>query len=92
MPRIGVRDLRRTLADALRRAEGGERIVITVDGRAVAQLGPVESATRTATLDELVERGLLLPPRRADAPPRPAAVAVLTGVRLDRALDEIRGR
>src|SRR4029079_14955940 len=39
---IGIRDLRNQSAAAVRRAGAGEWIVITVDGRPVAQLGPIE--------------------------------------------------
>ena len=39
---IPQRALRNESADVLRRAEAGERFVITVNGRPVAQLGPYE--------------------------------------------------
>ncbi len=39
--KIPQRDLRNRSGDVLRRAEAGELITITVDGRPVAQLGPV---------------------------------------------------
>ena len=39
----GMRELRADLAAAVRRAEWGERIVVTVAGRPVAQLGPARS-------------------------------------------------
>lgn len=42
MPTIPQRELRNNVADVLRRAEGGERFTITVNGRAVAALGPLE--------------------------------------------------
>ena len=41
---IGTRELRANLAAALRQVGAGERLVITVDGRPVAQLGPLEPA------------------------------------------------
>ncbi|RMH75921.1 MAG: type II toxin-antitoxin system prevent-host-death family antitoxin, partial [Actinomyces sp.] len=61
--RMGVRDLRARVAAAVRRAGDGERIVVTVDGRPVAQLGPLEPSPRPG-LDDLVAAGLLTPPRR----------------------------
>lgn len=103
--RIGVRDLRNSVAAVLRRAAGGERIVVTVDGVPTAQLGPLEPAA-TTTIDDLVATGLVAPPRRA----RPRGLGdddlVVTGVargvavpidapvdvRVDDVLDEIRGR
>lgn len=39
--RIPQRELRNQSGDVLRRAEAGELITITVDGRPVAQLGPI---------------------------------------------------
>jgi len=91
--RLGVRDLRNHVAAALRRAESGERIVITVDGRPVAQLGPLRPDRGAPTLADLAATGLLEPPRvdRAavvDADPVDPPV----DVRVDRILDELRGR
>jgi prevent-host-death family protein len=37
----GLRELRQRASDLVRRAEAGETIVVTVNGRPVAQLGPV---------------------------------------------------
>jgi prevent-host-death family protein len=37
---IPQRELRNRVSDVLRRAEQGEQFLITVDGRAVAELGP----------------------------------------------------
>ncbi len=90
MDRIGARELRGNLAAALRQAAAGERVVVTVDGRPVAQLGPVEAAG-APTLDELAAAGLVDPPRRRDRPPPPAAVDTAVDVRLDRVLAEVRG-
>jgi prevent-host-death family protein len=87
---IGTRELRANLAAALRRVAAGERLVITVDGRPVAQLGPVEPAG-APTLADLAASGLVDPPRRTRpaAPPDPDDTAV--DVRLDRVLAEVRG-
>ncbi len=87
---IGTRELRANLAAALRQVAAGERLVITVDGRPVAQLGPVEPAG-SPTLTDLAASGLVEPPRRArpTAAPEPADPAV--DVRLDRVLAEVRG-
>lgn len=40
MPTIPQRELRNNISDVLRRAEGGERFTVTVNGRPVAELGP----------------------------------------------------
>lgn len=90
MDRVGTRELRANLASALRQAESGERVVITVDGRPVAQLGPLEPSG-TPTLDELAAAGLIDPPRRADRPAPPDAIDTAVDVRLDRVLDDVRG-
>lgn len=44
MATIPQRQLRNEIGDVLRRAERGERILITVSGREVAELGPVPAA------------------------------------------------
>lgn len=91
MERLGIRELRNQTASAVRRAGAGERIVVTVDGRPVAQLGPLDPLHGEPTLEDLAARGLLTLPRRPDRP-APAVVApVWAGVRFDRLLREIRG-
>jgi antitoxin (DNA-binding transcriptional repressor) of toxin-antitoxin stability system len=89
---MNMRSLRAGLAAALRRAEAGERIVVTVGGRAVAQIGPVETLSSDAqpTLDDLVARGLLVRARRTDPPPIELVLALPVGARLDRIVAEVR--
>jgi antitoxin (DNA-binding transcriptional repressor) of toxin-antitoxin stability system len=89
---MNMRMLRSGLAAALRRAEAGERIVVTVGGRAVAQLGPVETLATDAqpTLDDLAARGLVIRARRTDPPTAEVVVALPVGARLDRLVAEIR--
>lgn len=53
MPRIPQRELRNNVSEVLRRAEAGERLVVTVDGRPVAELGPVSGSRETATMRTL---------------------------------------
>lgn len=86
---MGVRELRENLAATLRQAGAGQRVVVTVDGRPVAQLGPLEP-TGAPSLDELAAAGLLEPPRRA-RPGAPDGLDAAIDVRLDRILDEVRG-
>src|SRR6185503_7429659 len=50
---MNIRELRANLAAAVRRAEAGHRVVITVGGRPVAQLGPLDSGAGPPTLDDL---------------------------------------
>jgi prevent-host-death family protein len=87
---IGTRELRANLAAALRQVGAGERLVITVDGRPVAQLGPVE-ASGAPTLTDLAASGLVEPPRRAQPAEPPDAVDTAVDVRLDQVLAEVRG-
>jgi prevent-host-death family protein len=50
---IPQRELRNNVGEVLRRAEAGERIVVTVDGRPVAELGPVAGSRDAATMRTL---------------------------------------
>ncbi|MGV3759671.1 MAG: type II toxin-antitoxin system Phd/YefM family antitoxin [Actinomycetota bacterium] len=90
MDQIGARELRANLATALRQAGAGERILVTVDGKPVAQLGPLEP-TAGPTLADLAASGLVEPPSRPDRPAPPDALDAAVDVRLDRVLDEVRG-
>lgn len=89
MLRIGIRGLRNDVAAVVRRAAAGERIVVTVDGRPVAQLGPLEP-TGAPTLDDLIASGLLRP-GRATPPEAPEPTDVPVDARSGPVLDELRG-
>ncbi len=86
-----MRDLRIGAAAAIRRAEAGERIVITVAGRPAAQLGPLDPGGARVTLEDLCARGLVVAPRRHDRPDPGEPTPVWAGTRLDRLLREQRG-
>lgn len=92
MERIGVRELRNDLAAALRRAGAGERIIITVDGAPIAQLGPLETPDGEPTIDDLAARGLLVRARRDDRPEPEFLMPMWAGTRLDQLVREVRGR
>ncbi|MEY2421884.1 MAG: hypothetical protein QOI95_1951 [Acidimicrobiaceae bacterium] len=85
-----IRELRANLATAVRQAEAGHRVVVTVGGRPVAQLGPLDHGAGEPTLDDLAVRGLLQKARRSDRPAPELVVAMPVGTRLDRLLDEVR--
>jgi prevent-host-death family protein len=85
----GARELRMSLADAIRRASAGERTVITAHGRPVAQLAPLDEGA--PDVDRLIAAGALVPPRRTGMWRAPKPVAIWPGVRIDRALRELRG-
>ncbi len=85
----GVRALRAELAEAVRRAEAGERTIVTSAGRPVAQLGPLDASA--PDLDRLIGTGAIVAPRRTSPWRAPEAVPVWAGVRVDQALREFRG-
>ena len=90
MQRVGVRELRNQVAAVVRRAGAGERIIVTVDGAPVAQLGPLEPSS-APTLDDLAAAGLVRLPGRADRPPPPGPAPVPVDVRADAVIAELRG-
>ena len=89
---MGIRELRANLANAARRAEAGERVVVTIDGRPVAQLGPVEPVDRRLSIHDLAARGLITPARRSDRPEPEFVLPMWAGTRTDQLVREIRGR
>jgi prevent-host-death family protein len=92
MLRIGIRELRNNTARAVRRAMGGERIVITIDGVPAAQLGPLNAGDASLTVDDLVAAGLLRAPRTVSRPPVPRPVPPPPGVTTADILREHRSR
>lgn len=78
------------MAAVVRRAGGGERLIITVDGKPVAQLGPLEP-TGEPTIDDLAAAGLIRLPGRPDHPEPPKPVGVPIDIRLSAVIAELRG-
>lgn len=77
--RVAQRELRNRTAEVLRRVEEGERVEITVNGRPVAELGPLSEQATWVPGERLVRelRGLLAADdplaeelREADTPAR----------------------
>ncbi|MBH29079.1 MAG: hypothetical protein CL520_02725 [Actinobacteria bacterium] len=89
---VGTRELRAHLASHLRTAAAGHTIFITLDGRVVAQLGPVGPSSESASIDALIATGLVIAPRKSDRKIEEMAVELPAGLSSDRALREIRGR
>ncbi|MFM7262246.1 MAG: type II toxin-antitoxin system Phd/YefM family antitoxin [Acidimicrobiales bacterium] len=87
---IGIRELRASLATFLRRAQSGERITVTVAGRPVAQMTALSGDDTGISLDDLVARGVVEPPRRRGDFVLSDPVVLYAGTRLDRALSEVR--
>ena len=73
MERIAVRELRNQVSRVVCRARAGERMLITVDGVPVAEIGPVRATDRGTSLPELIATGAVTGPRSRTAarPPRP---------------------
>jgi antitoxin (DNA-binding transcriptional repressor) of toxin-antitoxin stability system len=86
---LGVRELRSSLAESVRIAGAGERMVVTVGGRPVAQLGPLDADA--PDLERLIGSGSVIPPRRTSEWRPPEPVPVWAGVRIDQVLRELRG-
>ena len=53
MMKAGLRELRQHASDLVRRAERGETVTVTVSGREVAQLGPLQRM-QWRTWDDIV--------------------------------------
>ncbi len=62
---VAISTLRAELSSWLERARAGEEIVVTDRGTPVARLLAIDTAP---LLDQLVERGVLSKPRRAERP------------------------
>jgi prevent-host-death family protein len=65
MTDVAISTLRAELSSWIGRVRAGEEIVITDRGTPVARLLPVDAAP---LLDQLIERGVVGKPRRADRP------------------------
>ena len=89
---LGARAWRSGLSAAARRDGTGERIVITVGGRPVAQLGPLEPTDEQVTLEALAARGQVVLARRVDRPAPEFSMPLWAGTRIDQLIREVRGR
>lgn len=92
MERIAVRELRNQVSRVVRRARAGERMLITVDGVPVAEIGPVRATDRGTSLPELIATGAVNGPRSRTAarPPRP--VPAPSGRSSSSILNDLRDR
>lgn len=90
MASVGIRELRNGLAAYVKRAQSGERVVVTVDGQPAAQLANLSGDFTGITMDDLVARGAVLAPRRRGEFHLDEAVILPAGTRIDRALAQVR--
>lgn len=79
MDRIGIRELRNYASRVVRRAQAGERLVITVDGVPAAEIGPLDQGRAERGLDDLVAAGQVQLARVSSAAPRPRPVPAPAG-------------
>jgi prevent-host-death family protein len=52
---IPARDLRNNVSAVLRRVEAGERLRVTISGRAVAELSPLQGRPRSMSWESFIE-------------------------------------
>lgn len=66
----GIRELRDNLSRYLRRIEAGERVMVTVHGRVVAELVPpgLVRPSHSSEFDRLVASGVITPPSEEGDP------------------------
>ncbi|HJL98403.1 MAG TPA: type II toxin-antitoxin system prevent-host-death family antitoxin [Acidimicrobiales bacterium] len=89
---VGTRDLRANLAHYLRAAEAGHTIFVTVDGKVVAQLGPVGNVAENPSVEALIASGLVEAPSNSNRQGPEVIFDLPAGLSSERALREIRGR
>lgn len=87
MTRIGIRELRDTLTQTIRRVRNGESIEITHDGTPVATIVPHQGDLR----DRLIAEGKLWPARRPPTYPLPEPVPQTGPISASEALADDRG-
>lgn len=87
MNRIGIRELRDTLTQTLRRVRNGESIEVTHDGEPVAVITPY----RPDHLEQLVAEGKIRPPLRPMTYPLPEPVEQTGPMSASEALADDRG-
>ena len=87
MTRIGIRELRDTLTQTIRRVRNGESIEITHDGKPVAMIVPHQEDLR----GRLIAEGKLLPARRPMTFPLPEALKQTGPISASEALADDRG-
>jgi antitoxin (DNA-binding transcriptional repressor) of toxin-antitoxin stability system len=91
---VGLKVLKNRLAEYVRIAAAGERVLVTDRDRVVAELGPPQGGTpefaQDALLAEAVRSGWVRPPvlRGGDVPPR---LPVASFAELQQELDRDRG-
>ena len=92
MERIPVRELRNQASRVVRRARAGERLIITVDGIAAAEIGPVSMAAQAPSLQELIATGAVMAARVRTPAPLRKPLRAPSGMSSADALAQLRER
>ena len=87
---VGIRELRADVAALVRQAAAGEQVVVTVGGRPMARLVPLDPGPDGPTLEDLIATGAVLAPHRPTRPDAPTPLDIPVDARTDRALRELR--
>ncbi|MEP7336098.1 MAG: type II toxin-antitoxin system prevent-host-death family antitoxin [Actinomycetota bacterium] len=85
--RMGIRELRDTLTQTIRRVRNGESIEITHDGKPVARIVPHHEGR----IAQMIAEGKLHPPRRPRTYPLPPPVKQTGPISASEALADDRG-
>lgn len=88
--KTSMTELRKDLASFLRIANSGEQVIVTVDGKPFAALGPLE-AQNEITIEHLVAGGLVNKPLRDEALQDPEEVILPVDSNVSAILREVRG-
>ncbi len=87
MTRMGIRELRDTLTQTIRRVRAGESVTVTHDGEPVAILSPYPEDRLT----RLIAEGKVWPARRATVYPLPEPLQQTGSISASEALADDRG-
>ena len=88
--KVSMSTLRKELASFLRIANTGEQVIITVDSKPFAALGPIE-AKDEITLDHLIAGGLVRKPLRNESLTNPDEPVFPVDTNIALILREMRG-
>ncbi len=88
--KVAMSAFRKELAGFLRRARNGEQIIVTVDGKPCAQLGPLEPM-QSVEIEHLIASGFLTEPASTVSGNSPSTMSFPVDVSLTDLLSEIRG-
>ena len=89
MERVSIRELRNDVSRIVRRANAGERLIVTNNGVAVAEIRPLEEGSTEQRIQGLIAAGKLIAPTRTGPPRRPTPIKV-EGPSSEETLDDLR--